>query len=93
MGPQLLGWVSSKLTVTVLQWLKWIVEEDTDWYFGPGSGSVSRASCSVKMGRRWLAKRGLGRASIGWTLEDGASSGSGDGGRIGGWMIEDVGGI
>ena len=25
MGPQLLGWVGSKLTVTVLQWLKWIV--------------------------------------------------------------------
>jgi len=23
MGPQLLGWVGSKLTVTVLQWLKW----------------------------------------------------------------------
>ena len=36
-----MGWVGSKLTVTVLQWLKWIVEEDAGRYFGPGSGSVA----------------------------------------------------
>jgi len=32
------GWVGSKLTVTVLQWLKWIVEEDTGRYLGQDPG-------------------------------------------------------
>jgi len=35
----------------------------------------------------------LGGASIGWILEDGAGSGSGEGGSIGGWMDVDVGGV
>jgi len=48
--------------------------------------SCSRASCSVKIGGRWLATRGLGRASIGWILEDCVVSGSREGGSIGGWM-------
>jgi len=47
----------------------------------------------VKIGGRWLAKQGLGGALIGWILEDGVGSGSGEGGSIGGWMDEDVGGV
>ena len=43
--------------------------------------------------RKVADKARVGGASIGWMLKDGVGLGSGEGGSIGGWMDEDVGGV